>query len=160
MKSAVVHFNDQYIEIISWNHGGASVINLDFTPIYLPVDVDMQSLGRSILIALIESKKVPPESIKEFIFSPITQSKIESRTKFVMEQYGYKTKRKLFKNMRSVIVSLVSHQLEISPTHQDGLDYSFTDIDNFYDFILDKNCIDRVLGETVKLAYEKCTSIY
>lgn len=48
----------------------------------------------------------------------------------------------------------------ICPTHQDGLDYSFTGIDNFEDFILDKNGSDEELEQTVKLAYEKGTSIY
>jgi len=40
------------------------------------------------------------------------------------------------------------------------LDYSFTGIDNFEDFILDKNGSDEELEQTVKLAYEKGTSIY
>lgn len=57
-------------------------------------------------------------------------------------------------------IRLMDNHFIICPTHQDGLDYSFTGIDNFEDFILDKNGSDEELEQTVKLAYEKGTSIY
>lgn len=76
-----------------------------------------------------------------------------------MKKYNYKSKKSLFKNMRNVSISL-GDKLFISASHQDGLDFSFRGIGNVDNFILDKNCSDEELGETVKLAYEKCTSIY
>lgn len=160
MKPSLVYFNDQYIEVTSWNYGGASVINLDFDPIILPRDIGVHNLGGSIRIALNASKKISPELLKELVFSPTTREKVENRTKEIMQLYGYKTKKRLFKNLRIVSIRLMDNQFVISTTHQDGLDYSFTGIDNIGDFILDKNCSDEELGQTVKLAYEKCTSIY
>jgi len=160
MKFSAVYFNDQYIEVTSWNHGGALVLNLDFDPLLLPIDIDAQNLGRSIRVALNANKKIPPESLKEFIFSPITNDWMENRKKNIMKKYGYKTKKILFRNMRNVFVKLMDKEVVVSPTHQDGLDFSFTGLKKVDDLIIDINCSDEELGRTVKLAYEKCTSIY
>lgn len=160
MKPSLVYFNDQYIEVTSWDYGGASVINLDFDPILLPSDIDAYNLGSSIRRALNASKTISPELLKELVFSHSTREKVENRTKSVMQLYGYKTKKRFFKSLRIVSIRLMDNQFVICPTHQDGLDYSFRGIDNFEDFILDKNCSDEELGQTVRLAYEKCTTIY
>ncbi|MBR7775013.1 contact-dependent growth inhibition system immunity protein, partial [Acinetobacter nosocomialis] len=64
-----------------------------------------------------------------------------------------------FKNMRKVGVEF-NENYTISPSHQDGLDYSFSGLSKADEIILPCNATDEELGQAVRLAYEKCTSIY
>jgi len=159
MKRAAIYFNDKYIEIISWNYGGMSVFNLDFIPLVLKFDIDNSTLGKSIKIALDAGKKIPPESVKDFLFSPELDIFMKERTKKLIAEFGYKSKKTLFKNMRKVGVEF-NENYTISPSHQDGLDYSFSGLSKADETMLANDATDEELGQAVRLAYEKCTSIY
>ncbi|MFH3675490.1 contact-dependent growth inhibition system immunity protein, partial [Acinetobacter baumannii] len=73
---------------------------------------------------------------------------------------GYKSKKALFKHMRKVSITYINDTYKISPSHQDGLDYSFTGLSKADEIILPNDATDEELGQAVRLAYEKCTSIY
>ena len=76
-----------------------------------------------------------------------------------MQTYGYKTKKSLFKNMRSVSITL-SDKILVSPSHQDGLDYSFLGLEQSNDLFLNKNATDEEIGVAARKAMSLCTSIY
>ena len=159
MKEATVYFNDKYIEVISWIDGGISVFNYDFTPILLPVDISNIILGDSIKKALEANFKIPAEQVNDYLFSPIWSEKDQERQKKLMQTYGYKTKKSLFKNMRSVSITL-SDKILVSPSHQDGLDFSFLGLEQSNDLILNKNATDEEIGVAARKAMSLCTSIY
>lgn len=114
MKRAAIYFNDKYIEIISWNYGGMSVFNLDFIPLVLKFDIDNSTLGKSIKIALDAGRKISPESVKDFLFSPELDIFMKERTEKLIAGFGYKSKKTLFKNMRKVGVDF-NENYTISP---------------------------------------------
>ncbi|MBU3121744.1 CdiI family contact-dependent growth inhibition immunity protein [Acinetobacter soli] len=159
MKRATVYFNNKYIEVISWNYGGMSVFNINFIPLIFEIEIDNHILGEAIRKALSAGSNIPPEGIKEFLFSSELADFMKERNKKIMENFGYKSKKALFKNMRSVDIELDS-KVNISPSHQDGLDYSFTGLSKDDEIILPNDATNEELGKAVRLAYEKCTSIY
>nr|WP_265092175.1 contact-dependent growth inhibition system immunity protein [Acinetobacter seifertii] len=114
MKRATVYFNNKYIEVISWNYGGMSVFNLDFIPLVLKFDIDNSTLGKSIKIALDAGRKISPESVKDFLFSPELDIFMKERTEKLIAGFGYKSKKTLFKNMRKVGVDF-NENYTISP---------------------------------------------
>lgn len=117
-------------------------------------------LGQAIRMALDASHNIAPELVKDMIFSPLVKLKKQDRQNSLMKQFNYKTKKNFFRNMRKVSIESQDN-LCISPSHQDGLDYSFTGLDNnASDLILQSDVSDEELGKAVRLAYEKCTSIY
>jgi len=61
--------------------------------------------------------------------------------------------------MRKVGVEF-NENYTISPSHQDGLDYSFSGLSKADETMLANDATDEELGQAVRLAYEKCTSIY
>lgn len=69
MKRATVYFNNKYIEVISWNYGGMSVFNINFIPLIFEIEIDNHILGEAIRKALSAGSNIPPEGIKEFLFS-------------------------------------------------------------------------------------------
>ena len=159
MKMAAVIFNDQYLEVESW-HQGSGLLNLDFERIILSLDVSNEVLGQSIIIALNAGKSIPPEDIKGILFSPELDKLMKERDKKLMAEFGYKSKKALFKHMRNVGITYINDSYKISPSHQDGLDYSFTGLSKDDEIILPNDATDEELGQAVRLAYEKCTSIY
>lgn len=159
MKRAAVIFNDQYLEIESW-HQGSGLLNLDFERVILSLDVSNEVLGQSIIIALNAGKSIPPEDIKGILFSPELDNLMKERDKELMVDFGYKSKKTLFKHMRKVGITYINDTYKISPSHQDGLDYSFTGLSKDDEIILPNDATDEELGQAVRLAYEKCTSIY
>lgn len=160
MKHVNVYFNSQYIEVTSWNDGGCWLLNLDFEPIKLSTNVKNKILGESIQIALNAGKNIPPENVKNILFSPELNSLMTERDKKLMAEFGYKSKKALFKHMRKVSITYINDTYKISPSHQDGLDYSFTGLSKADEIILPNDATDEELGQAVRLAYEKCTSIY
>jgi len=117
-------------------------------------------LGESIQIALNAGKNIPPENVKNILFSPELDSLMTERDKKLMAEFGYKSKKALFKHMRKVSITYINDTYKISPSHQDGLDYSFTGLSKADEIILPNDATDEELGQAVRLAYEKCTSIY
>lgn len=144
----------------SWNDGGCWLLNLDFEPIKLSTNVKNKILGESIQIALNAGKNIPPENVKNILFSPELDSLMTERVKKLMAEFGYKSKKALFKHMRKVSITYINDTYKISPSHQDGLDYSFTGLSKADEIILPNDATDEELGQAVRLAYEKCTSIY
>ncbi|ENV57737.1 hypothetical protein F951_01231 [Acinetobacter soli CIP 110264] len=62
--------------------------------------------------------------------------------------------------MRNVGITYINDTYKISPSHQDGLDYSFSGLIKDNEIMLPNDATDEELGQAVRLAYEKCTSIY
>jgi len=159
MKLVQVYFNDQYIEVTSWNDGGVYIFNYDFQPIVLDKIIKNEDLGRAIKIALESSHNIAPDLVKEILFSPLVKQKKQDRQNELMKKFNYRSKKSFFKNMRNISIELQDNY-NISPSHQDGLDYSFTGLSKADEIILPCNATDEELGQAVRLAYEKCTSIY
>jgi len=87
------------------------------------------------------------------------KQKKQDRQNELMKKFNYRSKKSFFKNMRNISIELQDNY-NISPSHQDGLDYSFTGLSKADEIILPCNATDEELGQAVRLAYEKCTSIY
>lgn len=95
MKHVNIYFNSQYIEVTSWNDGGCWLLNLDFEPIKLSTNVTNKILGESIQIALNAGKNIPPENVRNILFSPELDSLMTERDKKLMAEFGYKSKKSI-----------------------------------------------------------------
>nr|WP_267459367.1 contact-dependent growth inhibition system immunity protein [Acinetobacter seifertii] len=114
MKLVQVYFNDQYIEVTSWNDGGVYIFNYVFQPIVLDKIIKNEDLGRAIKIALESSHNVVPELVKDILFSPLVKQKKQDRQNELMKKFNYRSKKSFFKNMRNISIELQDNY-NISP---------------------------------------------
>ena len=71
-----------------------------------------------------------------------------------MEKYGYKTKRSMFKNMKSVSIQRKENQIIFGPSHHEKLEvWGRTK----GDIIIPANSSPAEVGAALRLAFSRCT---
>lgn len=157
--SAEVGFNGSFFDVISVSIGMINYPEPSAPPYYLDPDVDDATLGATLRFALAASKRVSVEEFQKIFHSGVIQKLGEDREKAVMQKYGYKTKRTLYKNMRCCWISVADGKIEIKPTHQKSLD-SYTGISKDGPEIqhLPITVSDAELGAALREGFKHCTS--
>jgi hypothetical protein len=158
---ANVYFNGDFFKLRTMSWGGLQYGDPDVEPFYLPSDADHQTLGQTLRLALSKSKEVSSEKFMEIFKSGIVQEKLKAEDKKLLKQYGYKSKRDLYKNMDCCWITVYEGKIEIKPTHQDSLDGS-SGISNDGPEILylPVNATDEELGAALREGLSRCTSVF
>jgi hypothetical protein len=75
-----------------------------------------------------------------------------------MQRYGYKTKRALFKNMKSCSVEVDDGMMTIQPWHHEKLEgWSGNGISKEDYVVIPANSTPGEIGEALRLAFSRCT---
>ncbi|EQC1922680.1 CDI system immunity protein CdiI-o11, partial [Escherichia coli] len=94
-----------------------------FSPRLLQPDVDDKSLGEAILQALSDSRTLDVlEDRVAFFDLEKSKEQYAAWIATLMEKYGYRTKRALFKNMKKVGIHLVNDVITIRPSFHEKLE--------------------------------------
>lgn len=153
---ATADFNGDFIRLITMSQGMMGYSEPDAPPQYLVPSVSDEDLGSRLRLALAASKRVPVEEFQKIFRSGIVQEIAKEREKLAMENYGYKTRRAMYKKMDTCTISHFEGRIEIQPSHQKSLD-GYTGIE---DAALDVpvTASDAELGAALREGFKRCTS--
>jgi hypothetical protein len=118
---AVVFLNDNFMKIATQSTGMIAYGEPDAPPHYLPPDANDATVGQTLRMALKASKQVGLEEFQRIWNSGMLKKKDAEYEIFEMEQYGFKTKRALYRRMLICTVEMIGERIDIYPTHHKGL---------------------------------------
>jgi len=136
----------------------------------LSPDASDKRMGDALLDALLHSRFVVSSPREGFIFPPEVEydaelnipEKVAERYKLwveeMMQRYGYKTKRALFKGMRRCSVEVDENTLTILPSHHEKLEaWSGDGISKDDYVVLAAKSSAEEIGAALRLAFSRCT---
>lgn len=155
---ASAYVTDIFISIVT--ESGLGMVAMDFLhPQHLlSPDVDDCTLGLAIVQALSNSRTM---SLLEerIIFFDLEASKqrYENWYRDLMELYGYKTKKSLFKNMKSCSIHCINGVIKISPSWHEKLEaWSGDGIKETDHVVLSIHSPVEEIGKGLRLALSRC----
>lgn len=154
-KRAGAWFNEDFYSIKTYSGHGMLKADPKGAQIILPPDADDNALGDAVLEALSKSRVISLEECGAFF--DLNQNKLdyENFVKKMMEQYGYKTKRAMFKKMLNCSISLVGDKITISPSVHEKLEGWSGDKD-LADVVIPANSSAIEVGSALKLCFSRC----
>lgn len=158
---ASVLFNGDFFYICTMSRGLLRFAEPDAPPKYLDPNVSDEILGCTLRIALGASKNVSAEEFQRVFQSGVVQRLAEERDVWAMKKYGYKTRRAMYTNMDSCSVTVMTDQIEISPSHHDSIDgYSATKDRGPQPLYVPASISDAGLGVALREGFNRCTSSF
>ncbi|MDI3359364.1 contact-dependent growth inhibition system immunity protein [Lelliottia sp. V89_10] len=155
-------------------------VNVFVTNDFLLIETQ-SGLGMVATDPLFPAHLLPPSSSDEIIGQTILQALSDSRTltdladrialfdlekgkeqyaawvAMLMSQYGYKTKRALFKNMKNCSIHCVNGIITISPSRHEKLEaWGRTKGDGIEDVVLSVDSTPEEIGAGLRLALSRC----
>ena len=129
-----------------------------FSPRLLQPDVDDKSLGEEILQALSDSRTLDVlEDRVAFFDLEKSKEQYAAWIATLMEKYGYRTKRALFKNMKKVGIHLVNDVITIRPSFHEKLEaWSGNRINESDYVVLPADSSPTEIGSGLRLALSRC----
>lgn len=123
----------------------------------LPPDADEQSIGETILQALSDSRTLTVKECGTFFDREKGKEQYAAWIAMLMEKYGYKTKRALFKGMKNCGIHCVNGFITISPTRHEKLEgWGRTKGDGIEDVVLPVDSSPSEIGAGLRLALSRC----
>jgi Protein of unknown function (DUF1436). len=167
---ANVKLNKEFLCIQTYSGYGSSRADHRGVMHILPPDASGQAIGEALLDALSQSRFVLPEPRKDVWIHPeatfdsdlynldAMMQRYKDWVAKLMAQYGYKTKRALFKDMKSCTVESKLGTIEMTPSHHEKLEAwsgdGFTEADNV---VITADSAPDQVGFALRLALSRCT---
>ncbi len=149
--------NEQFIVIQTRSGNGMTRIDHLVLPDIFNQATDNETLGKSILQALSNSRTLiqgTPESL-DFFNLEKGQQRYNNWVLGVCEKFGCKTKRTLFKKMKYCSIWLNNGRIEISPSRQVKLE-AWDGINGVEDVVLSLDNSPEEIGAGLRLALSRC----
>ncbi|MDN0122890.1 contact-dependent growth inhibition system immunity protein [Yersinia aleksiciae] len=129
-----------------------------FSPHLLPPGADDGTIGEAVLLALSNSRTLSLEEYADFFDLEKGKEQYAAWIAMLMEKYGYKTKKSLFKDMKSCSIHCVNDLIMISPTHHEKLEaWSGKGIKESDHVAISANSLPAEIGAALRLAISRCT---
>ncbi|EKN6259298.1 contact-dependent growth inhibition system immunity protein [Yersinia enterocolitica] len=138
---------------------GLGLMRIDpfFSPHLLPPNADDKRIGEAVLIALSNSRTLSLEESTDFFDLEKNQEQYVAWIAMLMEKYGYKTKRALFKDMKNCSIHCINDVITISPTRHEKLEaWSGKGIKESDDVVISVNSSPAEIGAALRLALSRC----
>lgn len=127
-----------------------------FPPHLLLPDADDQCTGEAILQALSDSRTLDDLEDRVVFFDlKKGKEKYANWVAMLMDKYGYKTKRALFKDMNHCIIHYVNDVITISPMRHEKLE-AWEGLDQSENIILSLDNPPAEIGAGLRLALSRC----
>jgi len=124
----------------------------------LQLDVGDDVLGSSIIDALKRSRVLTREEYGVFFDYKKISEQHAFWIKALMDRYGYRTKRALFKNMKSCGILAEGDVIIISPSRHEKLEaWGREKGDGIEDVVIEANRSPSEIGAALRLAFSRCT---
>ncbi|HDL8054208.1 contact-dependent growth inhibition system immunity protein [Yersinia enterocolitica] len=140
-------------------YSGLGMVGRDplFPPNLLPPDTDDQTIGEAVLIALSNSRTLSLEESADFFDLEKGKERYAAWIAMLMERYGYKTKRALFKDMKRCSIHCLNDVITISPSRHEKLEaWSGRGIKESDHVVIPADSIPEEIGAALRLALSRC----
>lgn len=158
LKMATVFYNGSFFWLNTQAVGMIAVGDAEIEPQFLATDVDDETLGAAVQRSVLRSRQIEMTEFQKSFNSGAYNELDEVREKQVMQKYGYKTKRALYKNMDRCSVDLSDGKIKIQPMHHKSLDGYSATTSGPEPFVVDAAICDAELGAALREAFKRCTS--
>jgi hypothetical protein len=155
---AGIYLNENFYLIQTMSQGMLGYAEPSASPFFLSTEIDDDTLGATLRMALSASKKVSVPEFQEMFKSGVIQKVAKEREVETMKRYGYKTKRAMYKNMNKCSVDVVDEQIKIQPTHRKSLDSYTATQSGPEPLYLSTSSSDQELGAALREGFKRCTS--
>ena len=153
---ATCYYTNDFLLIETHSGFGRTGSDSLFPPHLLPPDTDDQCTGEAILQALSDSRTLDKlEDRVAFFDLEKGKEKYAAWVAMLMEKYGYKTKRALFKDMKHCIIHYANNTITISPMRHEKLE-AWEGIDQSANVILALDNTPAEIGAGLRLALSRC----
>lgn len=155
--SAFVRFNETAIIIQTQSGNGLMAIDYIYQPHILPLDIDDNMLGETLLKSLSGSRTLVLDSEEIIDFFDLTKGKAryENWVDCLHQSLDYKSKKALFKNMMSCSISLFNGVIEIAPSRHVKL-HAWEGLDDDKTIALPLDSTPDEIGKGLRLAMSYC----
>ena len=155
---ASVYYTKEFLCIDTYSGLGRAGRDPLFSSHLLQPDASEQDIGDAILQALSDSRTLNVlEDRVTFFDLEKGKEQYAAWIAMLMNQYGYKTKRALFKDMKNCGIHLVNNIITISPTRHEKLEaWGRTKGDGIEDVILTMDNSLAEIGAGLRLALSRC----
>jgi hypothetical protein len=168
---AVALFNNDFIFVETYSgYRGGTDADPKGKAIFLAPDVNDETLGVAVLDAMTHSRFVlyapregstyPPEIEfdTEIGVYKLSAERYLQWVKDVMARYRYKTRRKLFQDMKNCSIERKSGVITIMPSEHQKLEQWGRDtVDQFENVVIPDNSTAAEIGAALRLAFSRCT---
>ncbi|WP_439854840.1 contact-dependent growth inhibition system immunity protein [Pseudomonas yamanorum] len=156
---AYVKFTNDFIFIETYSGYFNCLPDPEGVGIFLSHLSDDSSLGQSILDALAVSRMIDPKESPEFFdFRGRVAIQYNEWIANAMMKFEYKTKRALFKDMKSCSIDAFDGVITIRPSHHEKLEaWSGKGITEKDFVVISTNSSPDEIGVSLRLAFSRCT---
>lgn len=163
--------NDKFVCVQTYSgYGGGTNADLKGKLNFLAPNASDEEFGKALLDALAHSRFVLPEPRTDAWIHPdvefdleltdykLVASRYATWIGTLMERYGYKTKRALFKDMRKCSIDMKCGVITISPSHHEKPEaWGRTKGDGIEDVVIPAESTPAEIGAALRLAFSRCT---
>ena len=163
-------FNGDFICVETWSgYRGGSHADPKGSQIFLKPDASDEAIGLAVLAALVGSRWVLPAPRDGFVDPPgleydmdlydykLNIERYAAWTKSLMERFGYKTKRALFKNMENCAIDVTSGVMKIIPKRHVKLEaWEGLGPNNAGAVEISADSSPAEIGAALRLAFTRC----
>lgn len=149
--------NDKFIILQTYSGYGRYTIDHLCTPFIFNHEIDNETLGINVLQALSNSRTFiygSPED-EDFFDLEKGRQRYDDWVAGLCEKLGYKTKRALFKKMKSCSIWLNNGRIKMSPSRQVKLE-AWDGINGVEDVVLSLDNSPEEIGAGLRLALSRC----
>lgn len=123
----------------------------------LPTDANDAALGQALLDALKQSRRIEFEEVAAFFDLTTATADYERHVKELMDRFGYKSRRALFKNMMRVSINRDADKIALVPMrHHDLEGWGREKDDGIEDVVIPAGSAPAELGAALRLAFTRC----
>jgi hypothetical protein len=154
-----VKFNNDFIFVETYSGYFNCLPDPDGKKYFLPPSSTNGELGGSVLEALAVSRMIDPKESPDFFdFRGRVAIQYNEWVADAMIKFGYKTKRALFKDMKSCSVEAVGGLITIRPSHHEKLEaWSGKGINEKDYVVISSSSSPGDVGASLRLACSRCT---
>ena len=153
---AEAYENQDFINISTFSYCGIRTRDPDGENLCLSKSASNEELGQATLLSLSKSRKIEQSEIATFFDRDNVNQRYNNWVANLMEKYGYKTKRALFKKMMQCSIEIRDGVLTISPSIHEKLEGWGGGLPKSDDVVLPINSSPEEIGAGLRLAFSRC----
>jgi hypothetical protein len=157
VKRSSSKINNKFINIESYSGYSLKFSDPEAPEFLFDITVSNEDLGKAVLESLKNSRFLELE--KAYELEEICQENYPKWIAGLMERYGYKTKRALFKDMNSCDIVLRDQTIVIEPCHHETLEGWGSGKITAKDYVhVPFDAPPAEIGAALRLGFSRCTS--
>jgi hypothetical protein len=156
-KRAAAYATKEFITIHTYSGLGRFAMDPAGKQLFFPTDASDEKLGDGVLQALSVSRFLSPDEIGAFFNLEVTNKNYEDWVELLIQEFGYKSRRALFKNMMRCSIERVDGVTTIRPSKHEKLEaWDGEGIESKDYEIIDETASDAEIGQALKRCFAKC----